>query len=445
MLRRATARSADVRAGTFFLALPLLVLCGCGATASRRTAEPIPAPAAVGGAAAARLAADPSLQRLLDPYPSESGPSWLGGDVASSIRLADDRWVWIFGDTLLGTVSDRCAVPLSYCQRSVTGPDAGMIANSAGTMIRSADGFLSPVVKYWRTDQAGAPAPIFSAPGEGFLWPLAGVRAGTILLVVANRHTPESGLLPVGNLLVRVSNPDAPPDAWLYDVQPITGFRAGGDGRALLSWTSALVSIGDFVYVFGSQGVGLEARTVLARLDTREVADPAWQPALQYLQRGATGAPPVWSSALDPDRLHEIEGLPGTSEGTIDFADGVGWYTFQIPALLYEIRLYTASNLLGPWQDHGTVYEIPAVWRATRGRCPEPKGAGEEPAWGEADPACAPVYAAYAPKAHPEFAAPGGYVVSYNVNTWGGGLDAAVQALQTRHGFYVPQLVWGAP
>lgn len=426
------------------LLLLVLLLAGCALqpTARRSAATPVPPPVGVAAAVAVPghlLAADPGLQELIDPYPSTSGPSWLGGDVASSIRLADDRWVWIFGDTLLGEVRDRCAPDRPYCDRAVAGPGAGMIANSAGTMVRSADGVLSPIVKYWRTDQSGAPAPIFVAPGDGFLWPLAGVRVGQQLLVAANRHTTESGLAPAGNLLLRVWNPDAPPDAWLYDVWPLPGFRAGGEGVPGLSWTAALVAHGDYVYLFGSRDVGFEARTVLARLDARALADPGWEPALEYLHAGVAGSPAQWRIALDPDGLHLVEGLPGTSEASIDFAEGLGWYTFQIPALHYDVRLYTAANLLGPWQDRGVAYELPAAWRATRGLCTDADRA--EVQGGATIPGCDPLYAAYAPKSHPELAGDGGLVVSYNVNTWGGGLDAAVHALETLHGFYVPQML----
>lgn len=439
--RRARQRRALLHVVLLLGALPWLAQCGAA-----RRARPLPAPVmpvtTAGGAAvssAPPLAPDARLQALLDPYPAEHGPSWLGGDVATSIRLADDRWVWIFGDTLLGHVSDRCAHGRAYCDRRVGDGDAGMIANSAGTMIRGADGVLWPVVKYWRTDQAGAPAPLFAAPGEGFLWPLAGVRVGRVLLVAANRHTFASGLAPTGNVLVRVWNPDAPPDLWLYDVHELDGFRAATDAAPGLSWTTALVRRGDAIYAFGSRNVGPDAQTVLARFDARSVEDRPWAPAFDYLSDDA-GHAPVWSGTLDPARLRVIEGLPGTSEATVDAAPGIGWYSFQVPPLHYEIRLYTADDLLGPWVDRGIAYRLPDEWRATRGRCPD-----RERVWAEADgrpvpSECEPRFAAYAAKAHPELV-PSGFAVTWNVNTWGGGYPAAVHALETLPGFYVPQVV----
>lgn len=444
MLARIAPRTGVATAALVVL-LPLLLHC-----AAHERARPLPPPGVVRAATIAPatdvvLVPDPALQKLVDPYPAPHGPSWLGGDVATSVRIADDRWIWIFGDTLLGELRDDCPHDRAYCDRSVTGPGAGMIANSAGTMVRFGDGSLSPVVKYWRSDAQGVPTPVFTAPGDGFLWPLAGARVGQVLLVAANRHTFESGLAPVDNFLLRVWNPDAPPDLWLYDVHPLDGFRPGGEGGASLSWTAALVVLGDDAYLFGSRGVGLDATTVLARMDVADASASDWSPRLHYLLATREGGVVEWSDTLDEARLHEIPGLPGTSEATIDAAPGAGWYTFRIPALGYDIRLYTADDLLGPWHDRGVAYEVPAEWRATRGDCPDPEAARAAAEGGPVEPACEPRYAAYAPKSHPELASPSGFAVSYNVNTWGGGLDAAVQALETLPGFYVPQLVATPP
>src|SRR5262249_2880583 len=77
--------------------------------ARRAGGLPTPPPPGGPGSALLQLEPSPALQRLLDPYRNPDGPSWLGGDVASSIRLADDRWAWIFGDTLLGRLTGDCA------------------------------------------------------------------------------------------------------------------------------------------------------------------------------------------------------------------------------------------------------------------------------------------------------------------------------------------------
>jgi hypothetical protein len=45
---------------------------------------------------------------LRDIVSKTKGPlAWLGADVASSIRLSDDRYLWVFGDTFVGTFHVR--------------------------------------------------------------------------------------------------------------------------------------------------------------------------------------------------------------------------------------------------------------------------------------------------------------------------------------------------
>lgn len=422
----ATGRLARVSGACLLILLALSGGCRSGAPTAL-------APAAGVAAQPSVLAPDPALQRLIDPRPAPTGLSWLGGDVAASVALSKERYVWIFGDTILGSVSDRCAGGATYCNRRVAADqERGMIANSVGVMTRGADGSFAPLVTFWRTTN-GEPRPIFeAAESEEFLWPLAAVRVGGQLLIAANRHTRASGLYALGNVFVRVQDPDDRPDTWAYtlhDVPNVANYRT--DPRPL-TWSTGLVPVGRFIYVLGEDGVGLGARSVLARLDRRGLRAAAWTPVLEYLLDAADGgAPPVWSIDFDRERLHELEGLPGTSEAVLTFDERLGWHTFQILPLSFDVRLYTAPGLVGPWRDRGIVYRIPAPWRTVRVPC---AGAVAE---------CPLRYSAYAVKAHPELAAPGGIALSYNVNVHDASQHAAVRAAEHVHGFYVPRMISG--
>src|SRR3990172_2891178 len=125
----------------------------------------------------------------------------------------------------------------------------------------------------------------------------------------------------------------------------------------------------------------------------------------------------------DAAHLHDLAALPGTSEAVITFGERLGWHPFQILPLSFDVRLYTAPELPGPWRDRGVVYRIPAPWRTARTPC---AGAGVD---------CPLRYAAYAVKAHPELAVPGGIARSYNVNVYDGSEDAAARAAEGVHGF----------
>lgn len=387
---------------------------------------PAPRPGTVAAPQGSWQAA-PELQRLVDPTPAVVGPSWLGADVATSVRLTDDHYLWLFGDTLLGSVQTDCADGATYCDR-VADAD-GFIANSIGVMTRDLDGSFFPLVKYWRTER-GVPAPIFAAEDEKeFLWPLAGLVVGTKLLVTTTRQTREAGLSSHGNVLVVVENPEDPPHEWRYsrhEIPHVVPSAGSEDEDASLSWATALVQRGEHVYLFGSRGSATAGTTILARFPVAELQRPDFVLRPDYLQRGRDGAP-VWSGRFDAGRLVDVTGLPGTSETTIDHDASLdAWASYQIAPLEFDIRRFEADDFFGPWRDGGVVYSIPPPWSV-------PRPGGETG------------FAAYAAKSHPELAPPRGGVVSYNVNVAFGTLEEAIEALETVHGFYVPQLVASPP
>ena len=359
---------------------------------------------------------------MLEPRPSGGHREWLGGDVASSTELARHRYVWIFGDTLLGRVRRDCPPPTVYCGRDVDDdPERAMIANSVGIVQLGADGRPRPLVPYWRMVD-GRPAPMFDAerPGE-FLWPLAVARVGRPLLVAASVHTREFGLFSLGSVLVRVRNPDHHPTRWRYDRHPLPNTRVTEAGRPQLSWVTALVPFGTHLYLVGEHGTGPGSRTVLARVPIDGVSEPTWRPDPEYLTFADAAA--RWERTFDVQRLYRIPGLPGTSEADFLRAPDGTWATYRIPPGTFEIRRYAAPALFGPWEDDGVVYRIPAPWSTAR----RPDGS--------------PRYAAYAVKAHPELGSVARPMLTYNVNVTDGRFESAVREAEQRSDFYVPQVL----
>lgn len=381
------------------------------------------------------LAPDPALQRLIDPRPDGRSPVWLGGDVAASVEIAPERAVWLFGDTIVGRLDPACSAPQAGCRHRPSSPEveSSVLANSAGTMRLRGPSRPLPIVKQFR-EIAGKPAPIFAGAHRGELWwPLAAARVGRTLLVAVSVHRRASGLVPLENLYVRVRNPGDPPRAWVYDAHPVPNAQVGLEAATPLTWTTALVPLGEFVYAFGQKGVGFHARTVLSRMRGDSIGKPGWRPRPEYLVHSPSGGDPVWSDRFALESLQEIDGLPGTSEATFERSPELGWVTFQIPPLSFEIRLYTADELAGPWHDRGVVYRVPPPWSTTlRTDCWSPEaGCGQDR------------FAAYAAKSHPELAPPGGFALTYNVNLLFGTLAAAVETAEQVADFYVPQAVAG--
>ncbi|HWP67092.1 MAG TPA: hypothetical protein VNO26_14435, partial [Candidatus Limnocylindria bacterium] len=341
----------------------------------------------------------------------------------SSAALADDRYVWIFGDTLLGTVRRDCPRGVVYCGRARVDddPERAMIANSVGLMRMVRSGAPSVLVPYWRT-RGGRPEPIFEdADPETFLWPLAVARVGHPLLVAASVHSRAMGLFSLGSVLVRVDNPDDAPGEWRYTLYPLPHTIQAGAGREQLSWATALVPLGPHVYLVGESGVGVGSTTVLARFAAAGLSGPAWPPRLEYLV--GTGTDLRWTLAFDETQLYRLPGLPGTSETTFHRTRSGTWRTYRIPPGTFEIRRYSAASLLGPWTNDGVVASVPAPWSTAR----NPDGSF--------------VYAAYAVKAHPELGTPERPVLTYNVNVTDGRFESAVRAATREPDFYVPQVL----
>lgn len=397
----------------------------------------------------------PQVQRLLDPRPARHGPSWLGGDVATSIRVAEDEWIWLFGDTLFGTVSDDCPHGRGYCdvrvQRDLEG---GLVNNSIGRMQHRRGHFL-PIERSWRLSPEGEPRAVFASERPGhYLWPLAGAAVDGALLVLANENTPASGLAPVANLLLRVANPLDPVAYWQVDQQRIEGFRSGASSQGTaLSWTTALIPDGEWLYFVGSRGEAGTAETVLARMPRAAAHRVPTAPPLEFRQFDEQGAV-RWSPSLQPDALAPLPGLPGTTEASFLRTQN-GWATWQIPPLRYELRLLTAPALHGPWSDRGVVYRIPPPWStpvqqrcSARGRRRGARTLRPPTLRRPATPArlCrVSRYLAYAPKVHPQLGHAGETVLTWNVNVFFGTLAEAEDAAERVPGFYVPRALRSSP
>jgi hypothetical protein len=394
------------------VALALAILAGCAG----QVRPPAPVESAV---------PDPALQRIVDPHPAAaSGPSWLGADVASSSPLGDGRLVWIFGDTLLGSVRTDCPPPADYCDRDVGANETtGMIASSLAIMRFGADGAPQPMTPYFpHAGRLAVPVLPSVAPGE-FLWPMAITRVGTTIVVSASRHTRASGLFSLGSVLLRVRNTSDPLPAWRWETRAVAASRPAAGDLPQLTWMTALVRDGAWIYVFGERARPLASETLLARFPVADVLADTWSPHLEFL----AGAGDHWDASYDATRAFVVPGLPGTTEATVYWDRRLGWYSFRIPPLTFDVRLYTAAALAGPWRDRGIVYRLPARWREPR----RPDGA--------------PRYVAYAVKAHPCLGNGSDIVLTYNVNLLDGTYDSAAAAAERQDAFYVPQVIRVTP
>lgn len=342
------------------------------------------------------------LQLLINQKKDSEDLAWLGADAATSVEITPDRYVWLFGDTILGKEDE------GRRKYSV------FIHNTIGVMERDEDGNFTVIEKSHRKED-GKIEPIFTSQKEDlFYWPLVGTRVDSSLLVFASKvSTKDTKTFEIlGTTIFTVENPMDPPEYWIYESKFLPK-------KNDITWGSAVVKRGEWIYLFGQKGKGLSSKSVLTRIGYSQAAKDKWGERLNFVDG-------EWKANSTPE---PIEGLPGTSETTIQYNSFFGWYCLQIPPLSFDVHLYTADSITGPWRDQGVVYTVPSPWSA------EKTDNGKH------------VFSAYAAKSHPELAkAKDEIIFTYNtnLNPFVSGLKGKLQKYIEKKKYedlYVPQFV----
>jgi hypothetical protein len=302
---------------------------------------------------------------------------WVGGDEAYSVVLGPRRVLWLFGDTLLGTVKDGAR------------PGAAMVNNTVGVQAGQTRDANIRFVAGKGGD--GKPTALFTpADGKGWFWPQAGVRVGDrlfLFLAKVDRKKDQQGAFGfqhVGQWLAVIDNPDADPGSWRVKQLEVP-FAAFGPGR-LRSWGSALLADGEQLFVYGYEEQGKDIarrRLTVARVPAASLDDfTAW--------RFRTGE--GWSDR-PTEAVALADGL-ATELSVSKRPDGKGFVAvYTENGLGDRIVGRFADAPEGPWSAPLLLY-----------RCPE---MGKDKG----------VFS-YAAKAHPWAATGNELVISYCVNTW---------------------------
>lgn len=325
------------------------------------------------------------LQAIINPPNNASNTNtWLGADVGSSIKLTANKYIWIFGDTLLGSVSQK--------SRTLD----TMIHNTVGTTTCNTNTASCRRIQKYDENNENNVTGIFTFPNTNqYYWPMAGSILINKLFITGNAVSTSNDTgewIPiVGTNFILVDNPMSTPSSWQYTVYTVPHTNAN------LNWTSAAVKQESWLYIFGAQKASDQAittDTVLSRI-TLENAEASDWTEMEYWSNKNKWEKNISSS----NDLGIIPGLPGTSEMSIAYNDTFGWYTVQIPAFTFDVHFYTAKNLIGPWVDQGKIYTIPQPWNPTAG----------------SDSTTS--FFVYAAKVHPELATSENEIVlTYNIN-----------------------------
>jgi hypothetical protein len=270
----------------------------------------------------------PELDQALHP----SGP-WLGGEMATYVRLPTAGGAWFFGDSLWASdQAGRANAHIVHSAALVFGPELG-----------------APPVHHAGKPPAGA----LPHHPSGWSWPIAALPspdAPTLLLQQVENHPlrPNAQVRGVG--IARLDNPHAPPQQWswtLEDLEPLN------DSQGVAWGAAALVHEG-WLYVYGSvlaPDGNLERRwlTVARTAWPHSGSGAAWQLEREDGSFGAFDEPP---GRLFPGAAAELTVTyhPPTKRFLAVYSeDGLG----------PQVLVRAASSPQGPFGPPQAIYDCP--------------------------------------------------------------------------------------
>jgi hypothetical protein len=306
---------------------------------------------------------DPVYDGMLVPQPV----GWLGSDVAHSIPLTPDENLWLFADTLLGTVTDGKRNLDAFINSSIG------IQDRSTSPPTDVDFIWGPSNTSFFPYQPGTPGNLY--------WPTMGTFIGSELFVFC--YSVVSGLNLDNAVLIRIPNPLDSPESWIQNVYDM------GIDNTVMGFHSAVRVEGDYLYMMGYDGSN---NMVLARATTADLLAGGLSEVFEYWVEGASGD--EWStSSANLVPLFS----PSVTETNIHYEPS--WDRYFVTTynpFTPTIYLTTAKELTGPWTEPVCIYEIP-----------------------EHSAVSFPIIS-YAVRPHPELSTkPGELIITYATNSWG--------------------------
>ncbi|XVU24635.1 fibronectin type III domain-containing protein [Actinoplanes sp. CA-054009] len=334
-------------------AVAVLVLVGGWLPQVVATAPAAAAPPAGGMSGAA-------LTEAFNQYGDTSG-RWSGADSTVSVLLPDGRVLWLFSDTMLGTVNADFTRPR-------TSP---MINNSA--VVQDGSALVSTV---HGGTQAAPEALIKPTVAGEWYWIGDATVEGNTLKILANRYrkTGEGGLdfALTGSAVATLALPS-------LAVTSVVDLPLGDT----IAWGAAVLEDGAYTYVYGSEYVAVDGMRFarLARAPAGGLSG-AWQ--------FWTGS--AWSAAAGDSARLPLSGV-GTSFGVQKVGSQYVVVTMESNVTFSaQAVAYTSSSPAGPFSGPIDLFTAP-------------------------EPAARSGVIVYDARLHPELAPSGKLLISYNVHS----------------------------
>ncbi len=273
---------------------------------------------------------------------------WRGSDDAYSIRLGEDRVLWLFGDTFIARPGEPTRVGSSFIRNSVA------VQTGLDPLTASMD-FA------WR-GMDGVPADYFGGEGPGsdaeWLWPGHGVwHDGRLLLFFMACDLPPGGDPhdPLGHSFrvngwraVTVDNPQDPPSDWR-----IIKVAERPDTAGSVLGAAALIEGGNLYLWSHRDGCALLARADVRRAVAGDLGELKW-----------------WAGGDSwvPDARDAVVALdPAVTEFTVHRDAGGGLALVDVHPvreITGAICIRHAPDVTGPWSSRSPAYPIPEAARA---------------------------------------------------------------------------------
>ncbi|WP_178947575.1 DUF4185 domain-containing protein [Francisella sp. Scap27] len=301
---------------------------------------------------------------------------WLGGDNDNSIKIADNKYIWTFGDTLLG----------KYIQNK---DYKYFIHDSIGIMDTSDSNDIKMSFNF-KKDEFGNPTEFFKPEGttkDEYFWILSGAKSDyKLMLGLATIINTDTSFEILDTVYAVIDNPNDAPNDWNYKLYNIDKLLDFSEEFSELKWNVSIVNgADDYVYIFGIDSKNsLLSNLYVARISTESIRNADFK-KIEFLTKGKNS----WQNYSDKtpllkSNLKSIEGLPATNEASFYYNENHNkWYTVYISPFSYDVKLLSSDSLLGEWQDNGVIYKVPAPWSTIK-----QKGKN--------------LFMSYAPKIHPD-------------------------------------------
>lgn len=289
-----------------------------------------------------------------------SATYWDGADGAMTVELSPTKTLWLFGDTLIAGGPKQGHPHRKMINNSVAIQDSS--CDSAEGNTQSFDNVCidSTCWSFWHRGKLHHPESVFAAePADSYYWPGCGTVYDGKLYLLMKKIRKKDNPDPLFQFdwyaddLLIVSNPQDPPNKWVYTAYPLATLNHE------VEYGLACTKDNDYFYslCFLSDLPKKEKKAILARISWKDLLAKNtnnWQ----YWSDSEKQPQGLWEASYRNAKNIIPDCGP---EASLFFHRGLNCFVavFQ-PPLSPEVKLRVARKIEGPWSETFEIYKVPA-------------------------------------------------------------------------------------